>query len=178
MSRKRQQPTDHVTCQHCHRDFRAITVLHLRNLHGYDGDHPIEEYKRRFNLESSMCFEVRETISEAKEDFWARRGQGWTRRKLIAEIRRRRRSGKSLRRKKIPTRLYEAGRRLFGTWQEAIEEAGLNYEKTTGVHRWNPAKVVEGIQRLADKGGPLSASHVRKRFPTLFTAALKQFPSS
>ncbi|MCH7989146.1 MAG: hypothetical protein IID46_08340 [Planctomycetes bacterium] len=178
MSTIQHQATDYITCQHCQRDFRAITVRHLRNIHGYDGDHPILEYKRRFNLESAMCSEVRQKISEAKEDFWAKRGQGWTRRKLIAEIRRRHRSGKSLRGKQVPTRLYEAGRRFCGTWQAAVEEAGLNYEKTTGVRRWNPDKVVEEIQKLGDKGVSLNASHVWKRFPSLFTAARKQFPSS
>ena len=43
-----------VICKHCGRDYRAITVLHLRNIHDYDDDHPILEYKRKFHLRSAL----------------------------------------------------------------------------------------------------------------------------
>lgn len=178
MSRNRDEPSDYVTCRHCQRDFRGITVHHLRNIHGYEGDHPILDYKRRFNLKTALCADSRKKISEAKGAFWSRKGHGWTRQKLVAEIRRRHRAGQTLRSKRVPVRLYEAGRRFFGTWQAAVEAAGFDYEKATGNYRWTPARVIAAIRKLADKGGPLHASHVRERHPQLFNAAVKRFPRS
>jgi hypothetical protein len=177
MTRKRRQRTDYVTCRHCRKEFRAINVFHLR-LHDYDGDHPINEYKQKYGLRTAMCADVRKKISEAKEDFWAKRGQHWTHATLIAEIRRLHRGGRSLRRERVPVRLYEAGRRFFGTWQAAIEKAGFKYEEATGIRHWTPAKVVEGIKELAERGVPLAASYVEAKHPTLFNVAIKRFPNS
>jgi hypothetical protein len=178
MAAKRRQPSDHVTCKHCMKDYRAITVFHLRNIHGYEGDHPVNDYKREFGLQWASCGESRKKKSEAKGDFWAKRGQHWTRDTLLAEIRRIHRTGRSLRRTRVAVRLYEAGRRLFGSWQGAIEEAGLNFEEATGVRRWTPERVIEAIHALAEQGIPLSASYIAANHPSLYTAAIKRFPSS
>jgi hypothetical protein len=178
MALKHHQPSDHVTCKHCRKDFRAITVLHLRNIHSYDGDHPINDYKHKFSLQSATCGESRKKISVAKEDFWAKRGQHWTSAAVLSEIRRVHRAGRNLRRKGIPVRLYEAARRFFGTWETALQKAGLNYEAATGVRRWTPEKIVAAIRELAERGVPLSASYVEDHDPTLFNAAVKQFPRS
>jgi hypothetical protein len=178
MDLKPRQPSDHVTCKHCRKDFRAITVLHLRNLHGYDGDHPINEYKRRFRLPFAACAESRKKISVAKEGFWAKRGQHWTRDTLLAEIRRIHRAGRRLRRRRVPVRLYEAGRRLFRTWRAALEHAGLNYEEATGLRRWTQEKVIAAICKLAVQGIPLSASYIEAHRPKLFNAAVNHFPRS
>ena len=109
MARKTRLPSDHVTCKHCWNDYRAITVLHLRNIHGYDGDHPVNDYKRRFHLQSALCGEAREKISVEKEVFWARRGQHWTPARVLAAIRRLHRSGQSLRRQDVGVRLSKPG---------------------------------------------------------------------
>ena len=71
-------------------------MSHLRNVHGYKGDHPIESYERKFGLQSAACREVRKKISEAKAAFWTKRGHHWTHAKIRAEIRRLYRSGRSL----------------------------------------------------------------------------------
>jgi len=178
MAGKRRPPTDHVTCKHCHQDFGAITVLHLRNIHGYEGDHPINDYKARFRLESALSAEARKKISATKEDFWARRGQHWTPETLLAAIRRLHKAGRSLRQKRVPVRVYMAGRRFFGTWQAAVECAGLNYEEVTGVRRWTAEKVIAAIRERAERGAPLSATAVKAHAPALFRAAMRQFPCS
>jgi hypothetical protein len=167
-----------VTCRHCRKDYRAITVLHLRRIHGYEGDHPVLDYKRRFRLKTAMCPESRQKIGEAKEVFWARQGRHWVRRKVLAEIRRLHRSGESLRGKSVPVRLYMAARRFFGTWEAAVERAGLDYQDVSGVRRWSREKVIEAIRELADRGASLAATDVQRRFPYLFTAAVKRFPYS
>src|SRR5262245_26539397 len=80
----RRRPGDHVRCKLCDRKFRAITYLHLRNIHDYDGDHPVNDYKREFRLQTATCAVSRKKISEKKEEFWARRGQHWTSDTLLA----------------------------------------------------------------------------------------------
>jgi hypothetical protein len=178
MARERRQPADYVTCKLCGKDFRAITAFHLRNIHGSDGEHPVNDYKRRFRLQTATCLKSRKLISAAKQDFWGRRGQHWTRATLLAEIRRVHRAGRSLRPRAIPVRLYLAGRRLFGTWQAAVGKAGLSYEEAFGLVRWTPDKVIVAIRLLAKRGVPLSASHVWDHYPTLYRVAVKRFPFS
>jgi hypothetical protein len=178
MARDHRQPADYVSCKLCRKDFRAISVFHLRNIHGYDGEHPVNDYKRRFRLQSATCLESRKLIGVAKEDFWGRRGQHWTRATLLGEICRVHRSGRSLRCRAIPVRLYLADRRLFGTWQAAIGKAGLGYEEASGLRRWTPDEVIEAIQQLAKRGVPLAASHVLNHNPMLFHVAVKRFPFS
>jgi hypothetical protein len=178
MARQGDLALHRIQCQHCGRDFRAITALHLRNIHGYDGDHPINDYKRRFRLAFAMCRKSRQKISIAKEDFWAKQGRHWTPAKLVAEIQRLHRTGKRLTRRCVPVRLYEAGRRYFGTWEAAVRKAGLNYEEVSGVRRWSPAKVIDRIRALAADGVPLHASHIQRHYPFLHCAAIKHFPRS
>lgn len=178
MARDRREPADHVTCRHCRSEFRAITGSHLRNRHGYAGDHPIDDYKREFGLKTASCRATRQKISAAKDTFWAKRGQNWTRATLLAEIHRVHRAGRSLRRGSVPVRVYEAGRRLFGTWSRAVETAGLNYEQVSGVRRWTRAKVVARIRALAGQGVPLHATYIEQQFHYLYRAAVDQFPSS
>jgi hypothetical protein len=62
MAEQRKQPSNCVTCQHCGEEFRAITFFHLRNIHGYDGDHPINDYKRKFRWGSAFCRDSRKKI--------------------------------------------------------------------------------------------------------------------
>jgi hypothetical protein len=172
------QPSSFVVCRHCHQEFLAITVCHLRRIHDYDGEHPIEDYKRTFRLKFASCAESRRKIGAAKDAYWARTGQHWTDRKLLSEIHRRHRSGQSLRGKNVPDRIYLAGRRLFGTWRAAVERAGLNYEEVTGIFRWTRTKIVKAIRELAARNVPLSATYVRAHHGTLFNAAVKAFARS
>jgi hypothetical protein len=172
------EPSAYVTCEHCGKKFRAITFLHLRNIHGYQSEHPILEYKAQFELRHAMSDESREKISEAKEVFWSERGQHWTSEAVLTEICRLHQAGESLRNRDIPVRLEQAARRLFGSWQTAIEKAGLSYDETAGEWRWSPEKVVATIRALHDRGEPLFAGHVAAHYPSLFTAALNHFPSS
>jgi hypothetical protein len=157
---KRRQPADSIRCKHCGEEFRAITFRHLRNIHGYDDEHPIDEYKRRFRLQFALCPKSRKKISKARENFWERRGQHWTRTKVLSEIRLRRRAGQSMRTTRIPISLREAASRYFGGWRAAVEKAGLDYERATGIRYWDQAQVVAEILGLANRGLPLDAHEV------------------
>ena len=77
---------------------------------------------------------------------------------------------------KVSARLYEVGR-LFGTWQKAIETAGVDYERVTGLWRWSREKVVEE-SRLSGAGVPLDATNIQRQHPALHQAAITQLPKS
>src|SRR5438477_11002533 len=81
------EPSAYVICEHCGRKFGAITFRHLRNIHGYEGEHPILEYKARFGLRYAFSDEARVKVSDAKDMFWEERGQHWTKERVLAEIR-------------------------------------------------------------------------------------------
>lgn len=53
----------------------------------------------------------------------------WDEDRVMAEIRARHRDGEPLARSKTPTRLVKAGMRYYGSWQAAIEVAGLDYDR-------------------------------------------------
>ncbi len=178
MAAKVHRPSAYVTCQHCGRKYRAITFLHLRNLHGYEGEHPINGYKSEFGLRFAVSRNSRKKLSEAKESYWDGLGQHWTPEDVLAEIRRIHRARGDLRQTKVPVRLYMSVRRLFGTWQAAVEAAGLNYEQATGVRHWTRRRVVERIRELAAAGVALDARHVEEHYPYLHCAAMKLFPRS
>jgi hypothetical protein len=177
MASRTRRRSKFVTCKHCGNRYRAINVFHLR-AHGYEGEHPVLDYKAEFGLRYAMCGATRQLISEAKEEFWDERDQHWTPDDVLAEIRRIHRAGRSLRRHQVSVSLYEVGRRLFGTWQAAVEAAGLNYEHASGVRRWSRAKVIARIRDLAADGVCLHATHVEECYPYLHCAAIKLFPKS
>lgn len=171
-------PASFVTCRLCRKRFRAITCFHLRNVHQFEGEHPIYDYKAEFDLAYSMCRDLRKRFSEAKDDYWDQRGQHWTPDDLLAEIRRLHQAGKSIRSKMVPTRLSVAACRLFGSWRKAVEAAGFDYEQVTGVRHWSRKKVLEEIKRLATARVPLNSTNIQRNHSALHQAATKLFPRS
>ena len=71
--------------------------------------------------------------------------------------------------------LLRAATRYFGTWQEAIEFAGLNYEDIRKYKVWTNDRIVERIRELHAKGEDLSWRHVSLTLdPSLAAAATKR----
>ena len=171
-------PNSFVICRLCRKRFRVISHFHLRSVHKFEGDHPVLDYKEEFEVAYSMCRDTRKQMSESKQDFWDARGQHWTPDKVLAEIRRLHRAGKSLRGKSVPVPLLSIGRRLFGSWEKAIEAAGLTYEQVRGVRRWSREKVIEIIKRLAGLGFPIDATTIERQNYPLYRAATRHFPLS
>ncbi len=167
-----------VTCQHCGQPFKAITVRHLRNIHGYTGEHPIREYKQRFGLTSASSPDVRGRLSEHKIEFWDVRKQHWTPEKILGAIRRRYQEGQSLQAKQVPNSLMLAASRRFGSWGVALQMAGLDYDAITSHRRWDREKVIAEIRKLEADQVPLNGSWIMRHHGDLHRAALKLFPSS
>ncbi len=72
--------------------------------------------------------------------------------------------------------LHTAGRRHFGTWKKAVEQAGINYNQYVrgGLCGWTRAKTQRALwERLAANRG--SRKQVREQTPSLYRAAMHFF---
>jgi hypothetical protein len=109
-----------------------------------------------------------------------RQREPWDPGRVVAEIRALREANQPLARSKVDSRLYLAARRYFGSWGEAIDAAGLDYEH---VRLHAPPQRVEELldqlRALAAARPDLSASQLeahslgyrlRRRFPSLAAA--------
>jgi hypothetical protein len=63
----------------------------------------------------------------------------------------------------------------FGTWHDAVTEAGVDYEQVARYRHWTPERVVEEIRRLAQLKAPLSSKLVQQNHPPLYNAAKRRF---
>ena len=71
--------------------------------------------------------------------------------------------------------LLRAATRYFGSWRDAIESAGLDYEEIRCYKVWNRERIIERIQELHKKGEDLSWRRVSlEGDPQLAAAATKR----
>lgn len=101
----------------------------------------------------------------------------WTRESVIRAIRRMRRRGEDLHSRAVqinhPALFAAAVReRLFGSWEAAIEAAGLSYDRICLYEHWDRERLRERIERLKARGAPLNAKSVLERDSALYHAAI------
>src|SRR5688572_17952298 len=71
-------------------------------------------------------------------------------------------------------RLLRAATRYFGSWQNAIEYAGLDYDKIRKYQVWTRERIVEQISKYHQEGHDLSWRHVATELdPALAAAAIR-----
>jgi hypothetical protein len=73
--------------------------------------------------------------------------------------------------------VYAAACRLFGSWENAIEACGLDYEKIRKYRQWSKTKIIDEIKRLHKESEPLNSINVQKKHKPLYMAAVKRFKS-
>lgn len=102
----------------------------------------------------------------------------WNKEAIAAEILRRYEAGQDLSysgitKENLP--LLRAATRYLGSWQTAIEFAGLNYEDIRRYRSWNKERIIERIRELHAKGEDLSWRHISLKLdPSLAAAATKK----
>lgn len=102
----------------------------------------------------------------------------WNADSIAAEIRLRYETGQDLSysgmtRENLP--LLRAATRYLGSWQAAVEYAGLNYEDVRRYRSWNRERIIERIRELYAKGEDLSWRHVSLKLdPSVAAAATKK----
>lgn len=101
----------------------------------------------------------------------------WTRKSIIAEIKRLHNSGEELYYSKAEDNhlnLVRAAGWHFGTWRRAVEASGIDYESLSRYQRWNKKKIVERIRELHSQGQSLHWRAVSTEIdPPLAAAALR-----
>ena len=107
-----------------------------------------------------------------------------TRRKLqteadiVREIRRRRKSKAPLNAAAVRREdgwLYNRACGLFGSWQAAIEGAGISYEQVVAHRRWSPSLVIERLQQLHARDELSTITALIEAHPRLFGACVRHF---
>jgi len=92
-------------------------------------------------------------------------GEPWDEDSVIEAIRSLHRAGKPVAMSKVDQRLYNAGRKLFGTWRDAVETAGLDYDKVRLVREAYTRKEVIALLRRLAKRHPQMAPFEVDRHP-------------
>src|SRR3954467_13833616 len=67
--------------------------------------------------------------------------------------------------------LYAAARRIFGSWRNAIQAAGITPHQVLTWERWSPAKILVMIRHLARRDLPLTTKQMEQRYHNVVTAA-------
>jgi len=102
----------------------------------------------------------------------------WSKDTIAYEIQRLFQSGENLNYASIAAEevaLLRAATRYFGSWRNAIEYAGLNYDDIRRYKTWTQERILERIQELHAAGEDLSWRHVSTSVdPQLAAAATKR----
>ena len=107
----------------------------------------------------------------------------WTKRSVVAEIRRLFKEGVRLNTGNLQTKygyILAAGRKVFETWEKAIRAARLDYsaiQKMKSPGWWNKIRVIQAIQKLVAAGVRLSSKSVHLSHGDVFSAAVVRFGS-
>jgi len=105
----------------------------------------------------------------------------WTKEIIIQKIIELYKNGESLANSKVRIKyatLRMAARDKFGSWKNAIEAAGLNYDKINlraNEEKWNKKKVTNRILLIYQEGGDISNTHLRKVNNSLLKAGINHF---
>jgi len=71
--------------------------------------------------------------------------------------------------------VYAAAEREFGSWKDAIEAAGLDYNTIRKYKSWTRQAVIEAIKEAHAKGEPINSQAVQNGNKPLYMAAVKRF---
>jgi hypothetical protein len=75
---------------------------------------------------------------------------------------------------KTNLRLLRAATRYFGSWQAAVEYAGLDYDRIRRYKVWTEDRIVEEIQKYFSQGKDLAWRHMSTELdPSLAAAAIR-----
>jgi hypothetical protein len=112
-----------------------------------------------------------------------RRYQHWSKKRIVEEIRKAYEAGEDLnwhscitgKRRKL---LYAAVRESrFGSWEKALEAAGIDYKDVRRYRSWDKDKVVNRIRELHEQGVSLNAKHIQTHYGPIYDAAVRRFNS-
>ena len=143
------------------------------NSHHFSTEHP-DVYAAALRFFGSWG----EAVSSCGIDYnEVRKYRAWSRSRILAEIRRRCRSGDPLSSQQVQqtsTPLYMAAVHYFKSWSVAIRLAGLDYTSIRVRRSQTPAQIRAEIRRLYKKGEDLAYSNMRRNHQYLLAAGMKK----
>ncbi len=71
--------------------------------------------------------------------------------------------------------VYAAAERVFGSWGEAIESCGLDYNLIRKYRTWTRQSVLNEVRKLIKEGKQISSRNVQKNHKPLYMAAIKRY---
>jgi hypothetical protein len=103
----------------------------------------------------------------------------WTRERIIHDILACEAEGRPLTvgEPGVSQALYQAGSRIFGSWRNAIQAAGISPERANCGEKWPPAKILMIIRNLSRRRRPLNGTQLERRYGSMLTAARRLFGS-
>lgn len=74
-------------------------------------------------------------------------------------------------------RIHAAAVRVWGSWKEAIEACGLDYNEVRKHREWSSEQVLEKVRQLERDHSPLSSKYVQIAHRPLYMASIRRFKS-
>jgi len=171
---------DLVTCQICRRDYKVIAGSHLAFIHGWDSEHPVYEYQRKFQGKRTQCLRTQRKRKDSLHERLERVGRRWTRKRLRSLIRDRMRRSLPVNEGALRN-LYSGGRdaamRLFGNWDNLLRYCGLSPAGIRLRVRWSKSKIVEELRAFRNRGVDVSSKAIYERRGRLLAAAQRLYGS-
>jgi len=109
----------------------------------------------------------------------------WSKPIIIQLIKQARRKGQDLHWSAVTRRRDELGKaafaslqpRLFGSWERALAESGLDAQRIARYRRWDRDSIVDVLRTTHRKRQPLNSGAIQKRDPGMHAAAVRHFGS-
>lgn len=73
--------------------------------------------------------------------------------------------------------VYAAAEREFGSWKEAIEACGIDYNTIRKYRSWTRQSVIHEIRKSAENGESINSQYAQDNKKPLYMAAIKRFRS-
>lgn len=112
-----------------------------------------------------------------------RRYKSWTRDRIVARIKELHAQGVDLSWRNVclnvdPQLAAAATKKShFGSWREALESAGLDYDAIRRYREWDDTRILDMVREFHKDGKELNAKNMEQQDITLITAARRRFDS-
>jgi hypothetical protein len=112
-----------------------------------------------------------------------RRYKSWTRDRIVERIRELHEQGVDLSWRNVclnvdPQLAAAATKKShFGSWREALEASGLDYDSIRRYREWDDERVLQMVREMHARGTGLNAKNMEQEDITLITAARRRFDS-
>ncbi|MDD2479003.1 MAG: hypothetical protein PHS31_03845, partial [Victivallaceae bacterium] len=71
--------------------------------------------------------------------------------------------------------VYAAAERVFGSWGNAIEACGIDYNSVKKYRRWHKQKILDKIRDMHESGESISSKNAQDNFKGLYMATIRRF---